>query len=126
MKEEQVKNIMSLYVKERKYQEMLFGKYEDDKSLSFPSFLIFLKNYVDKALQAYSGKWERDLPPWLLNCLEYKNNNVAPVKAYEEVVKIIALAGAALETFSQIDVDKWREIPEKDIEKWKNKGVKNE
>jgi len=124
--EKQIRNTIELYIKERKYQSMLFGKYEDDKSLSLPSFLIFLKTYVDKALQAYSGKWQRDLPPWLKGCAEYKNHGVAPVKAYEELIKIRALAGAALETYTDIDVAKWREDPEKDIQKWKNKGDDDE
>ncbi len=123
---EQIKNTVELYIKERKYQTMLFGKYEDDKSLSLSSFLIFLKTYIDKAQTAYSGKWQRNLPPWLKNCNEYKNHGVAPVKAYEELIKIRALAGAALETYTDIDVNKWRENPEKDIKKWKNKGENNE
>lgn len=124
MAEEQVRNNIELYIKERKYQSMLFGKYEDVKSLSFPSFLIFLQSYIDKALKAYSGKWQRDLPPWMVTCDEHENHGVAPIKAYEEVIKIQALAGAALDTYSIIDINKWREDPEKDIQKWNNKGVK--
>ena len=56
-------DIMKLYFKEREYEIKVFGDYADDQSLSFPSFLLFLKTYVDKAIEAYTGKWERDLPP---------------------------------------------------------------
>ncbi len=111
-------HIMKLYFKERDYEINVFGDYGDDKSLSFPSFLLFLKEYVDKAISAYTGKWERELPPWLLSCKEFENHGVAPIKAYEEVIKIMALAGAALETYTKIDADKWRENPDEDSKKW--------
>ena len=113
-------DIMKLYFKERDYEIKVFGEYSNDKSLSFPSFLLFLKRYVDKAIEAYSGKWERELPPWLDSCKEFDNHGVAPIKAYEEVIKIMALAGAALETYTKINAEKWRENPEEDSKKWKN------
>ena len=111
-------DIMKLYFKERDYEIKVFGDYADDQSLSFPSFLLFLKTYVDKAIEAYTGKWERELPPWLKSCKELENHGVAPIKAYEEVIKIMALAGAALETYTEIDAEKWRENSDKDSEKW--------
>ena len=113
-------DIMKLYFKERDYEIKVFGEYSDDKSLSFPSFILFLQRYVDKAIAAYTGKWERELPPWLTTCKEFENHGVAPVKAYEEVIKIMALAGAALETYTTIDAEKWRENPEEDSKKWKD------
>jgi len=113
-------NIAKIYFKERDYENEVFGDYTDDKSLSFPSFLLFLKTYIDKAMEAYTGKWERELPPWLLSCKEFENHGVAPTKAYEEVIKIMALAGAALETYTTIDAEKWRENPDEDSKKWKD------
>jgi hypothetical protein len=41
------------------------------------------------------------------------------VKAYEELIKIMALAGAALETYTDIDPAKWREDLEAHMSKWK-------
>ena len=111
--------IKDLYDKEREYERSVFGEYSDDPSLSFPSFLLFLEEYVRKAKQAYVGKWQKDLPPWLKTCVEHQNGGYAPVKAYEEIIKEMALAGAALETYAAIDVSKWRENAESDAQKWK-------
>jgi len=108
-----------LYEKERDYERSIFGEYKNDPSLSFPSFLLFLEQYVQKAKAAYAGKWEKDLPPWLKTCVEYQNGGFAPVKAYEEVIKVMALAGAALETYANIDPKKWRENAKSDVLKWK-------
>ncbi len=77
------------------------------------------EQYIKKAKAAYAGKWEKDLPPWMETCIEHQNGGFAPVQAYEEIIKVIALAGAALETYSVIDVSKWRENVESDISKWK-------
>jgi len=114
--------VIALYEKERQYEEEVFGDYSKIKSLSFPSFLVFLRVYIDKAEKAYAGKWEKELPPWLKTCAEFETEakGAAPVKAYEEVIKIMALAGAALETYTIIDASKWRENPETDAEKWKD------
>lgn len=111
--------INELYQKERNYERSIFGEYRDDSSLSFPSFLLFLEEYVKKARAAYVGKWDKDLPPWLKTCVEYENNGFAPVEAYEEIIKVMALAGAALETYAIIDPTKWRENLESDVAKWK-------
>ena len=116
--------IIELFLKERDYEKSVFGDYKDLPELSFPSFLIFLKQYADKALQAYTEKWDSELPPWLKGCREMGDcqgtpKGSAPVKAYEEVIKIMALAGAALETYTDIDASKWRERPEMDARKWK-------
>jgi len=116
--------VIALFNRERDYEELAFGSYKQIPALSFPSFIIFLKDYVDKAEKAYTGKWEKELPPWLKSCSERElsgspEGGTAPVKAYEEVIKIMALAGAALETYAQIDASKWREDPEKESQKWK-------
>lgn len=48
--------IHKLYEKERDYERSVFGNYKNDKSLSFPSFLIFLEQYLKKAKAAYAEK----------------------------------------------------------------------
>jgi len=114
-----IKRIINIYQKEREYEHSVFGNYADDKSLSFPSFLLFLEQYIEKAKKAYTEKWETELPPWLLSCAEFENHGVAPVKAYEEIIKVLALAGAALETYALLDPSEWRANAEKDALKWK-------
>lgn len=116
-------DVIQIYIKEREYERAVFGDYKDLPELSFPSFLVFLREYADKALKAYTGKWEKELPPWLEGCIEMKlqegkTNKAAPVKAYEEVIKIMALAGAALETYTDLDASKWRQNPDEDAKKW--------
>lgn len=118
-------DVIQIYLKEREYEQSVFGDYSKLPELSFPSFLIFLKQYVDKALQAYTEKWDTELPPWLEGCREMgdcegTSMGSAPVKAYEEVIKIMALSGAALETYTNLNASKWRENPEVDAQKWKN------
>lgn len=115
-----IDDLIELYKKERNYETCVFGDYNQVAPLNFASFLIFIKEYVDKALKAYSGRWDTELPPWLLNCKEFQQDGTAPVKAYEEVIKIMALAGAALETYTNIDPEKWREDLEADMSKWKD------
>lgn len=115
-----IEDVIELYKKEREYETCVFGVYRDVKPLNFASFLIFLKKYIDKALDGYTGKWDNELPPWLLNCREFEQDGTAPVKAYEELVKIMALAGAALETYANIDPEKWREDLESHMSKWKD------
>jgi hypothetical protein len=116
MDEEQ---LIELYRKEREYQRSCFGEYSDLESLNFASFLNFIETYLKRAKDSYSEAWERKLPGWLRYSKESLVEGTAPVKAYEEIIKVMALAGAALETFTNIDVDEWRKNPEKDGEKWK-------
>ncbi len=116
----EIEDLIELYRKERYYETCVFGDYTQVEALSFASFLIFLKEYTDKALQAYMGKWDTELPPWLLSCKEHEQDGTAPVKAYEEVIKIMALAGAALETYANIDPEKWRDDLEAHMSKWKD------
>lgn len=111
--------VFDLYETERDYEESVFGDYAHVKSLNVASFIVFLDIYLKKVKAAYTGKWESELPPWLVACREYEQDGTAPVKAYEEIIKIMALAGAALEAYTQIDVSKWRENMEADSLKWK-------
>ena len=113
-------NVIELYHKEREYETCIFGDYNNVKALNFASFLIFLKKYAEKALEAYTGKWDTELPPWLITCKEFEDDGTAPVKSYEEVIKIMALAGAALETYTNIDPEKWREDLDAAMSKWKD------
>jgi len=115
-----IETLFELYKKEREYQRCCFGEYKDVDSLNFASFLLFIEEYLKKSQQGYCGPWVTDIEraPWLLNCKELLEGS-APQKAYEELIKIFTLAGAALETFADIDPDKWRENAEQDFVKWK-------
>lgn len=115
-----ISDLIALYEKEREYETRIFGNYAEVEALNFASFLLFLNEYIDKALIAYTGKWDTELPPWLVNCKEFQQDGSAPVKAYEEVIKIMALAGAALETYANIDPERWREDLEMCLSKWKD------
>jgi len=101
-------NVVRLYDKERRYQEKLFGNYEKDKSLNLASFLEFLRTYLDRANNSYTKKWIRELPPWLKSCRESETQNLAPADTYDSLIIIMTLAGAALESFAEIDVSQWR------------------
>jgi len=116
----ELSKLIELYKKEREYETRIFGDYAKVEPLNFASFLIFLKQYADKALVAYTEKWDTTLPPWLINSKEFQQDGSAPVKAYEEVIKIMALAGAALETYAEIDPEKWREDIEMCLSKWRD------
>jgi hypothetical protein len=111
--------IFALYDKERDYETCVFGNYSQVPSLNLASFIIFLDIYLSKVKSAYTGKWEKELPPWLLRCTEKDQDGNAPVKAYEEIIKIMALAGATLEAYTDIDPSKWREDFEAEMQKWK-------
>jgi len=115
-----IEDLIELYKKERYYETCVFGDYKQVDALNFASFLLFLREYIDKALSAYTGKWDTELPPWLMSCKEFKQDGSAPVKSYEEVIKIMALAGAALETYANVDPVKWREDLDAHMSKWKD------
>ena len=53
-------DVIQIYLKEREYERSVFGDYQNLPELSFPSFLIFLREYVDKAISAYTGKWDKE------------------------------------------------------------------
>jgi len=110
--------VIKLYLKEREYEQSIFGDYKNNPSLNLGSFLLFLDNTLQKAKKYYVSKWSSDLPPWLLTTSEFKSQNSAPVEAYEQLIKILALAGAALESYAAIDSSKWREEGIKD--KWRD------
>ena len=113
-------DVIEIYKKERDYQKEVFGDYKHDKSLSFPSFIAFLRTYIKEIELYYTKRWQTEKPGWLIDCAEHSNHGVAPIKAYEQLIKVMALAGAALETYAELDPEKWREDPEKDALKWKN------
>ena len=101
--------LFELYLKERDYERKVFGEYKDRTTLNLASFILFLEKYVEKIRDSYSDKWEAELPEWLIGCREVVEQGTAPSECYENLVKLFALTGAALETFSEIDVSKWRE-----------------
>jgi hypothetical protein len=110
--------LFELYKKERDYEKLCFGDYEDVKSLNLASFIIFLRNYLNEVEKAYSGPWQNQLPEWLTSCKEMEEGST-PVRCYEQLIKVFALAGAALESYCNIDPEKWRENLEEDSKKWK-------
>lgn len=114
------KQLFDLYLKEREYQRCCFGEYHDIKSFNLASFLNFIDTYLKKCQTAYSEKWETSLPPWLLDCKEKSNDGTSPVQAYADLIKVFTLAGAALETFADVDIDEWRRNPEADIRRWRD------
>ena len=109
--------IIKLYEKEREYQREIFSDYKNNPSLNLGSFLLFLDNYLNKAKKYYVSKWTNELPEWLLSSKEFIQQGSCPAESYKELIKIFALAGAALESYSAIDVSKWRNEGVKD--KWK-------
>jgi len=119
--EKSQEEIIELYKRERKYQRMCFGEYSEIKTLNPASFLNFIETYLDKAKKEYSGVWTTQLPQWLSSCNEFEGGT-APVKMYEEIIKVMALAGALLETYAIFNPEKWRDDPELDIKKWKERG----
>lgn len=109
---------MQLYERERDYQKCIFGNYEDLEFLNVASFLTFLEEYVARAKKAYNGPWKNERPAWLKNCSELKTNPSAPIETYENLIKIMALAGAALENYAEIDPELWRINPLLEGAKW--------
>lgn len=115
--------LIKLLNKEMGYQKTIFGDYKDDPNLNVASLILLIRTYLDKAEKAYGSKWKYELPDWLLRAKEQGDDDIllskqAPVKTYEELIKVFALSGAALEAFTNIDPDHWREDGVKD--KWKN------
>ena len=116
--DDSIEKINQLYNKEREYQLRVFGDYKNIKSLNLASFLILIKNYLEKAEKYYSGPWSKELPPWLNNCQEFYDEGSAPVETYEELIKIFALTGAALETYAEFNLDEWRKDITEKLKKW--------
>ena len=101
--------IFELYKVEREYQKQNFGNYSKNPSLSFSTFIVFLDHYLTKIKKEYTESWIEELPDWLRECKEFNQQETAPVGAYKELVKLFALAGAALESYTVIDPKRWRE-----------------
>ncbi len=104
------RDLFRLYRKERTYEKKVFGVYADNPNLNVASFLQFIERTLEKAKSSYVNKWDKEFPQWLLSCVESSSfDQPAPVETYEYLVKIFALAGAALESYTSINVEKWRE-----------------
>lgn len=111
--------IIELYKKERDYQRCMFGDYKGITSLNLASFLTFIRHYLEKAEKGYVGPWvtPEKVPDWLVECKELKEGSV-PIGAYEYLIKVFALAGAALYANADIDPNKWREDIITEGKKW--------
>jgi len=112
--------LISILNKELDYQRTIFGDYKDDPNMNVASLIIIIEEYLEKAKKSFISKWEQELPDWLNYCKEQGDTNLspwpAPVKTYEELIKVFALAGATLEAFTQLNPEHWRENGIK--EKW--------
>jgi len=113
-------DIIKLYKKEREYQKIIFGEYKNNPSLNLGSFLLFLDSYLNKAKKYYTSKWTSILPLWLRQSKESFLQGSCPVATYEELIKIMALAGAALESYTDINLNEWRSGGIKD--KWRKEN----
>jgi hypothetical protein len=113
------KDVIAIYEKERHYQKCMFGDYRNVKSLNLASFITFIMHYLKEAEKGYVGPWVTPdkVPGWLKNCKEMEGGSV-PVQAYEELIKVFALAGAALYANAELDPEKWREDVIKEGQKW--------
>ncbi len=109
--------LMEVYLKERNYQKQIFGNVKDSEVLNVSSFLNFLDVYLKKAKNKYSEGWVDEKPNWMISCKEFDHQNSAPVEMYEHLIKIMTLAGAALEAYTEIEPILWRSEGIKD--KWK-------
>ena len=103
-------DVIELYKKERNYQKCMFGDYRNVKSLNIASFISFIRHYLDEAEKGYIGPWVTPdkVPGWLKDCNELKEGSV-PIEAYENLIKVFALAGAALYSNGDYDPEKWRQ-----------------
>jgi hypothetical protein len=99
--------LFELYTLERDYQRKVFGDYKSNDSLNLASFIVFIETYLKRAKESYAESWTQNLPGWLEDCME-NSQGTAPVKTYEFIIKIMALAGAALETYAEINPNEWR------------------
>jgi hypothetical protein len=114
-----MENVCNLYKKERDYQVCAHGDYNNVNSLNLGSFLVLIETYLNKAKESYTGPWSKDKPDWLNSCKEITIEGYGPIDAYEELIKVFTLAGAALETYTDINPEKWRGNVEEDLKKWR-------
>jgi hypothetical protein len=115
--------ILDLYLKERDYQKSIFGN-SQNANFNVASFMQFIEEYLAKAKHEYTSKWDKNSPDWMLSCKEFQNQDSAPVKTYEHLIKVFALTGAALELFCSINVEEWRKEGPKP--KWIEKSTDGE
>ena len=119
--------LVNILIKELDYQRNIFGNYKNDPKMNVASLIIIIEEYLKKAKKAYITDWTKKLPKWMLDCKERGNNDLsplpAPVKTYEEIIKVFALSGSLLESFTDLNPEYWRENGIKD--KW-NKELKND
>lgn len=115
-------DLIELYNKERAYQLCCFGEYSTIKALNPASFIAFIRHYLKKVEEAYCGPWIKDSPEWLRTCHEFevdaKIAPTAPVEAYANMIKVMALAGAFLETYADISPEEWRTDMIAEGQKW--------
>lgn len=116
--------VRDIYLKEREYQKRIFGNQKGNEAMNVSSFLTFLQSYIDKASKSYCEKWNNNLPDWLIQCREFSLQKTAPVKTYSYLIKILALTGAALEFFTDINVNEWRN--EEPNTKWSKGEIEND
>ncbi len=113
-------DLIKLLIKELDYQVSIFGNYKEDQNMNVASLILMIEEYLEKAKKAYMSQWKHEMPDWLERVKEQGDTNLtpfpAPVKTYEELIKVFALTGAALEAFTKIDPNHWREDGIKD--KW--------
>jgi len=107
-------NVLDLYVKEREYEQKVFGDYANNKSLNLASFITFLDHYILRAKKSYTENWTQELPDWMISSRENIINGTTPVETYECLIKIMALAGAALESYAEINPKNWRKESKND------------
>lgn len=105
--------LFELLEKELNYQKSIFGDYKNDPNLNVASLILLIRTYLDKAEKAYGSKWKHEMPDWLIRVKEQGDDELSskpsPVETYEDLIKVFALSGAALLSFTNIDPDHWRE-----------------
>jgi hypothetical protein len=113
----ETEKILEIYERERNYQNLCFGEYSEIKKLNPASFLAFIRKYLNEAEEAYCGPWSKEVPEWLKDCYELEEGT-APAEMYANIIKVMALAGALLETYIEILPEKWRSDPLVEGQKW--------
>ena len=120
--------VLDLFIKERDYQTSVFGNYQNNPTLNLASFITFLKIYLSKVEKSYTGVWTSadEFPKWLKGTVESDIGATSPVNSYENLIKLMALAGAALEAYVEVDINEWRNNPTIDGKKWLHNNRKGD
>ena len=100
--------VMELYMKERMYEQGIFGDYADNPKFNIATFMVFIEKYLNEAKEKYAGAWTAKYPEWLKYAKEGEDGATAPVETYAALIKLFAMVGAALEAYTEIDISKWR------------------